>query len=129
MLGRLFERPAKGLAANAEAGPAGPHKRVPINIVREHFAASIVLVLGTTLSATGCGPHGERTADSSGDLDQPAARRNSRGADQLGDLTMHRRANRVDPVKPHELAPSNNPGATIGVDAKITIVVRVVERW
>ena len=53
MLGRLFERPAKGLAANAEASPAGPHKRVPINIVREHFAASIVLVLGTALSATG----------------------------------------------------------------------------
>ena len=41
---------------------------------------------------------------------------------------MHRRADGVDPVEPDDFVAPNNPRANVGVNAKITIVVRVVER-
>ena len=51
--GRPPEKVAPGRTANPKAGPGAPHRRAPVNIVREQFAASIVLVLGISLSAVG----------------------------------------------------------------------------
>lgn len=49
----MIVRPFKKSAADAKANSADSRKRPPAGIVREQFAASIVLVLGTALSVIG----------------------------------------------------------------------------
>ncbi len=52
-VGPPLEKVAAGRSASPKADPGDPHTRAPINIVREQFAASIVLVLGISLSVVG----------------------------------------------------------------------------
>ena len=49
----MIVRPFEKSAVDDKADPADSRKRLPAGIVREQFAATIVLVLGTVLSVTG----------------------------------------------------------------------------